>query len=225
MIYCSAHNFLFLRIPKNASTSLATFFIKSYCGPDDIYTAVGDSGIKTQNIRPQVIEKYKTGYRFIHLTLQEILDNQILTYEELHQKKIIGVLRDPFDRQLSLYFFLMRNNKSGVSPANFREMFSRGFCAGDPNNTIFQSDYLELNNITAGEYWLYENLDAHLSRFIYDNMPKKVITLPHYKAHLRKNLDRDRLIDEYYDIKTKQAVANYFRRDIELYETLKNELH
>ena len=218
MVICKKHKFVFIRIPKNASTSLATFFIRSYCDKDDIYTAVGDANIHSRNVSQNLINKYRYKYRFIHLSLQELVDNDVIDEPFLRDKKVIGCIREPLDRQLSLYFFLRRGNKT--SPEDFREMFSRGYCAGDPSNEIPQSEYTTLNGIDYGEHWLYDNLKDHLNDFIKDH--QSVVRLQNYKSSLRNRMDKEKLIDEYYDQKTLDAVKRYYEKDFELYEELKN---
>lgn len=222
MVICEKHNFIFLRIPKNASTSLATFFIKGYTDKHDIYTGVGDAGIKSKNVPEKVLNKYREGYRFIHLTLQELVDNNLVSEEKLQDKRCIGVIREPLDRQLSLYFFKRRSRPGSASPAEFREMFSRGFCAGDTNNQFLQTDYLTVNGQNYGEYWLYDDLTSRLNMFIKETPPDRLIDLPTYKSKMRKTLDKEELIEQYYDQKTLDAVKKYYEKDFELYGQLKN---
>lgn len=221
MVICKERKFIFLRVPKNASTSLATFFVQGYCDSNDIYTGIGDSKITRQNIPDAVHSKYRQGYRIIHLTLNEILHNNLLDESFARQCKIFGVLRDPFDRQLSLYFFKNRR-RGNVSPKGFRQMFRNGYCNGDLNNQILQSDYLKIGDQSVGEWWLYDTLNQHLAEFQQQYPPTTNVDLPQYKSSFRKSVDKQALIDEYYDDETRQAVAEYYANDIDLYQRLKN---
>lgn len=221
MVYIHDKKLIFIRIPKNASTSLATFFIRGYAGNRDTYTGVGDSSIKTNNIDPKTVAKYRKGYRFIHLTLQELVDEEIIPKEAIENSKVIGCIREPLDRQLSLYFFKRRNSIDRISPEDFRHMFANGYCNDDNNNEILQSDYLKYNGNDYGEYWLYDDLDTHVNQFVQEYPPRKSTNLPRYKSKLREGLDKEKMIKEYYDDKTRDAVMSYFEKDFELYESLK----
>ena len=108
MVVSHSNNFIFLRVPKNASSSLAEFFVRNCCDSSDQYTAVNDCGILNQNIPSQVLSIYRHQSRFIHLTLDELVSNDIVTLDKAKSMTKIMVLRNPFDRQLSLYFFLCK---------------------------------------------------------------------------------------------------------------------
>lgn len=221
MVICKSQRFIFLRVPKNASTSLATFFIRGYCDSDDIYTGVGDSGINRNNISENIYDKYRKHHRMIHLTLNEIIQNKIVDEKFVRSCKMIGVLREPLDRQLSLYFFKTRGNQVSQCPDDFRRMFRNGCCDDDLNNEILQSDYLKIGDQSVGEWWLYEDLNERLAEFQTEYQPKTNVELPTYKSSFRKNVDKQKLIDEYYDDETREAVLTYYNADAKLYERLK----
>lgn len=219
MVICDSHGFIFIRVPKNASTSLATFFVKNYCGAHDKYTSIGDSGIRTQNISPKIQQKYRHQYRFIHLTLNEIISEGVITMDKARKKRIIGVIRDPLDRQLSLYFFINRNRRRDATPEDFRETFKAGYHPTDISNRIPQLDYLKIDDEPVGEWWMYDHLDEHINRFT----EEMGVTIKHpmqmYKGQFRPKGD---LIDEYYDKQTRDAVMNYYAEDYELMEKLRD---
>lgn len=224
MVICHSSRFVYIRIPKNASTSLATFFIRGYCGADDAYTQVNDSGIASRNFPQHVYQKYRDGHRFIHLTLNDLLESKLITEDQARSYKVVGCVREPFDRQLSLYFFRRKiAGNAAASPEHFRECFVNGYHEKDLNNRIRQCEYLTIGDETVGEYWLYENLNNHLAAFSEDRKPKQNVALPTYKSRQRTSLDKERLIDEYYDQATKDAVLRYYEKDFELYESLKQK--
>ena len=222
MVISDTHRFIFLRVPKNASTSLATFFVMNYCSSrDDVYTGIGDSRIQSKNIPQNVLNKYRQDYRFIHMTLNEILQNNLVSESYARKCKTIGVLRDPFDRQLSLYFFKKRR-RGDPSPDEFRKMFRNGYCEDDSNNRILQSQYLKIGDQSVGEWWLYEDLNQHLAEFQREHSTGVAIDLPHYKSSFRKTFDKQKQIEYYYDDKTRNAVLDYFGDDVDLYQRLKS---
>lgn len=216
MVISDIHPFMFIRIPKNASTSLATFFIQNYCGQKAINTGIGDSRIKSSNVPSAVIEKYKTQYRIIHLTLNEIIQEGLITEDDARNRKVIGILRNPLERQLSLFFFKHRSNKSNATPQKFKQDMQHGFMENDGSNRILQTDYLKIRNENVGEFWKYDNLDEHISQFVDEHHHKPAHPLKSFKSSFKPK--RTNLINEYYDAITRRAVETYFAKDFEALE-------
>lgn len=222
MVISHSHNFIFLRVPKNASTSLATFFVKNMCDENDQYTVIGDSMTKSHKIPDRVNRKYAKQYRMIHLTLQEIMDECVITPEQLEGKTVISLVRHPLERQLSLYFFKKRGPDR--SPAEFREWNKNGFIESDGSNHILQSDYPVYNGKNYGTFWLYDDLQSQLDSFVAERAPEINTTLPTYKSQFKpKKSNTVDLVEEYYDDRTRRVVLEYFAKDVELYERLKGE--
>lgn len=216
MVICDSHNFTFLRIPKNASSSLAEFFVRNCCGPNDKYTEVNDCGIKSHNVPRELIQKYRFKYRFIHLTLQELIDNNIINRADALQKQNIGVLRNPLDRQLSLYFFLKR--KRNLSVQEFRDLFKNGAHASDPSNVILQTDYVSVDGKDVADWWVYENINQKLDEFVTSKNININKGLGNYKGQYKPK--DPSLIEQYYDQKTLDAVKRYYEKDFEKYYEL-----
>ena len=168
---------------------------------------------------------FKADYAFIHAPLYSIVKYGIVTREELEEKQVIGVIRDPLIRCLSMYFFLAKVGKGAhrPNPAYFREVFAKGWHREVPNNQVLQSDYflIEPKGKMAPNtlIWNYDNLDQELQKFTKDNNIQVTEDLPTFKTGIRPQNDEE-LIEEYYDQKTKDAVLKYWQRDFELLETL-----
>lgn len=213
MVISEKYKFVFLRIPKNASTSMATWLVKNCCDENDRYTKIGDSGIKTTNISNDVIEKHKSQHHFIHMTLQELVDDGVLRREELKEKEVFGVIRNPYHRQLSLFFFLPGEK----TLQRFREVFKDGYHCNDVSNKILQTDYLRLDGNIIGKSWNYSNIDQCRENFkinknIVENHP-----MMKYKSN-KKPKDMSSLAEEFYDQDTRNAVYNYYKEDFKLLE-------
>jgi len=223
LVICKSHNFIFLRIPKNASTSLAAFFINNCCDKNDIYTYVGNARIGTQNVDSDVVSKYKKDHRIIHLTVNEIVNNGIVSPEFVRESDVIGVIRNPLERQLSLFFFLSKEfNLNNTSVSEFRRQFKYGKHISDPSNAITQSDYLKLGDNMIGRFWLYDNIDEELKSFLFDKNIKVREPLKRYKSNYRERRDSS-LIDEYYDDLTREAVEQYYAEDFKIYRHMIGE--
>jgi hypothetical protein len=211
MVICDKHNFIFLRIPKNASSSLADFFVRNFCDQNDIWTEVNDCGIRDNNVNPELIRKYRHQYRFIHLMLQELVDNNVVTPTTLADKEIISVLRNPHRRQLSLYFFLKRGQRK--SPEEFRHIFRDGYHETDTSNRILQTDYPKLKGVDKGTWWIYNRLNEHLQEFCSSKGMTGKLELKQYKNGYTPK--QQEIFEQYYDQKTLDAVKKYYEKDFD----------
>lgn len=220
MVVSHSNNFIFLRVPKNASSSLAEYFVRNFCDFNDQYTAVNDCAINNYNVPAALIAKYRHQSRFIHLTLQELIDNDIVTEEKARNMKKIIVMRDPLHRQLSLYFFLCKMKRSKPNVLHFREVFKGGKHESDTNNAILQLDYVKICGQLRGdiEIWPYHDLDYQIENFSKDHDIKHRIK--NHKSNVRPNQQIQDLVSEYYDDATIRAVREYYREDVEALELL-----
>lgn len=212
-MYSHAQKLLFVRIPKNASTSLATFFIEN-CKPhdDDVHMAIIDSKIPMKNVPPEVIKKFSLNHEFIHLTLQQIVDNGVVSRNLVMDTDVYGVLRNPLERQVSLFLFLTRNNRPARTVDGFRDTFKDGCHPTDPSNRKLQTDFLTLDGVPMGKFLLYEKLTDHLDCIIKEKKIKIKKPLAKFKSQFRKR-PMEELIDEYYDDATRDAVVSYYEAD------------
>ena len=213
MVVSHSNNFIFLRVPKNASSSLAEYFVRNKCNKEtDMWTMVNDCGIRENKVPKDLVRKYAHQYRHIHLTLQELVDNALITPSEASDMTKIVVMRNPLHRQLSLFFFLCRNKKKDNSVSEFRKVFAAGKHESDTNNVFTQTEYAKLDGKIAPnvEFWKYEDIGNKIT--------DKLST---YKSNTRPKKDIDELVAEYYDDATRQAVLDYYAEDMKIYESLK----
>lgn len=107
MIVCRKRNFVFLRIPKTASSSIAYHLIKhipkdeidEFSGIDFLTKELGYNFETDNNGRILSHEKESLGKA--HITINQILKNNLLTEEDFNQLNFYVVVRDPVDRFLS----------------------------------------------------------------------------------------------------------------------------
>lgn len=206
------HKIIFIHIPKCAGSSIES--ILDIKGVNDFYT-------KGMNYyREQIIPKDKFSLddykiclsknmqHYTFLELSKILDNEILkTY------KIITVVRNPFDRLVSEYNFIM-NSKLKDKPT-FKELILYKLNL-DPltRNTCFdghletQTSYLinEQNNFNnINKIYKFENLQECLKEI---NQMTGNNSYPHLLSSLRT-----KPFMEYYDDQLKQIVYNFYKQD------------
>jgi len=204
MVISHSNKFIFVRTPKNASTSIAAWLVNNYCDKNDIYTHIGDARIGNNNVPQKVIDKYRKQYQFIHLTPRQIIQEGIIDKETFLSYKLYGVLRNPLERVVSLYCFKHKNNDI----KNFRSVVKEhGHIPGDINNARSQYEYFTVDGVLVANIWLYDNLSKHLTEFAGTH-----VNIPKFKTQFRKTP-----WEEFYDDATRNAVIKYFRDDYELY--------
>ena len=89
------YKFLFLRTPKTASSSLSDFFIRNVDDPNAIYTEVEDSKLPG-TLNEAIVGKYRP-YAFYHFTLNQLIDENIITEQQAREYDVFALLRNPVD--------------------------------------------------------------------------------------------------------------------------------
>lgn len=225
MVVSFTNNFIFLRVPKNASTTVSAHFIQNGCNPRfDTWTRIHEINAKDVNVPPAVFENHNHDWHYVHLSLNEIIKCGVVTEEQAREMDVINIIREPFERQLSLFFFRYKESNPTVGSKTldeevikkfFRKCFKDGYHYTDGSNKLRQYDYGTIGDEHVAECWLYENIDEHMREFC---SRKKIPFFPldTFKSSERKEYDMS-----YYDDATYEAVANYYAKDIELYNKLK----
>ena len=216
------YKLIFLRSPKTASSSLSEFFIRNIPDPRAVYTPVEDSNIKG-TLSQDIINRYKTNFKFYHFTLQDIIDNNIITKEQALLYRSICVIRDPVDRQKSFYYFYKKWKQPGsrASIEQYNAWTPRGHFLGEPNSGILQSSFLKIDNKIAGEYWLYQNFHNDLSQLMRELNLSVTHMLPQHKTDFRKNRDNEIKFNEF----ATDNLNKFFGSDVELYNELLEETY
>lgn len=212
------YKFLFLRTPKTASSSLSDFFIRNIDDPNAIYTEVEDSNLPG-TLDENIVSKYRP-YAFYHFTLDQLLDEGVLTEEQAKEYTCFALLRNPIDRAKSFYYFY-KKFKAPHRPASLDEYKAwthYGVFRGEPNSGIVQTHLLKLGDEQLGRYWLYEDLEQELFDFLFERKIEVKYPLPRHKTDSRKSRKDEIEFDE----ESLRHLRNHFREDFEMYEKLKN---
>lgn len=211
------HKFLFLRTPKTASSSLSDFFIRNIQDDEAIYTEVEDSNLPG-TLDEAIVSKYRP-YAFYHFTLNQLIDEGVLTKEQALEYDIFALLRNPVDRAKSFYYFYRKWKAHGTDPSveQYRDWTVNGVFKGEPNSGIVQSSLLKLGNKRVGRFWLYENLEKELSNFMFNRRLRIDHPLPRHKTDSRA-VKTNEIEFEQKDIDEMKIT---FAEDFKLYEELK----
>lgn len=232
------YKFIFLRIPKTASTSLSEFFVKNIDDPDAIYTEVDDAKIhgtlseeKLTEIRG-VHENYHP-FKHLHLNLQQLVQYGIITEEQVKEYRSFAVLRDPIERQKSFYYFFKRWDKDlkskPYSLEEYKYMAPQGWfdadkATGEDNSKLLQSDFLKYDGHIQGEYWLYENLAETLKSFMDEIGVDIKVPLQNHKSQYR--IDKiDKASSITFDYEALGPIKDYFEKDLNLYTVIKRKYY
>ena len=212
------YKLIFLRSPKTASSSLSEFFIKNIPDPSAIYTPVEDSNIRG-NLDGNIIKKYKKDFKYYHLTIEDLIKENIITEHQARTYKVISVLRDPVDRQKSFLYFYAKWKARGkpVDLALYKRLAPNGTFRDEPNSSLVQANFSKLGNEYIGEYWLYENINKRISNLMQELSLVITYPLPNHKSDFRKNKSNEIVFDSY----CLEQLKTVFKKDFELYNELK----
>jgi hypothetical protein len=185
-----------------------------------IYTPVEDSKLEG-TVHPLIINKYRNNFKYYHFTLEDLIKEKLITVEQAKTYRIISVLRNPIDRQKSFYYFYKKwkNRNNPFTVQDYKSLAPNGYFKGEPNSAIRQTDFGKLGDEYIGEYWLYENLDAHINKLMKDLELEIVHPLPTHKSNFRKNRKNEFAFDE----EAMEQMKFVFEKDFELYNELKEK--
>lgn len=214
------YKLIFLRTPKTASSSLSEWFIKNIPDSQAIYTPVEDSKIPG-TLDPHLINKYKLNFKYYHFTIKDLVRENIITEQQAKTYRVISVLREPIDRQKSMFYFYSKWKARGkpLDLKMYKALAPNGQFLGEPNSAIKQTDLLKLGNELIGEFWLYENIEKHLAELVKSLNIEVKNTLPKHKTTFRKNRDNEIVFDDY----CLEQLKNVFKKDFEVYNELKEK--
>ena len=222
MVLSFTNNYLFPRIPKNASTTVAAHFIENaFDSRRDVCTRIPEfDNSKNINFPTEVYHKHIQDWHYVHLTPQEIIDGGIVTADQVRSMNLINIIRDPFERQISLFLWIASTMSGSKDPDTLKKFFRKkimnGYYKGDGSNMIRQYDYGTVEGEHIAECWLFEEFPQRLRTFCLDR------NIPYWTLSHEKSLNIKQHDMSYYDDATYEAVATYFAKDIELYNKLKN---
>ena len=221
MIYLKRHRFLYIEVPKAGSTSLSHFFINNACNDDDVYSGDWSSGADQTCHNIELIH-CKVG----HKDLNYIIDHNILSEQEVRASRVVGIIREPFERLLSCFFAKIKQRELRVLPT--KEEFKRNLIEGDGRIIARrewlrkqQADFMQINGENIGEWILFERLDNFIKDVIIDYDIK--VTNPFEHRNKGLSVDYRKLIDTWYDNELLDLVHKNNQDDFEIYERTKNE--
>ncbi|MEX2475461.1 sulfotransferase family 2 domain-containing protein [Marinobacter sp.] len=200
MIVCHKYKFIFLKTSKTAGSSIE-MALSRFCGPDDIITPLSEEEdalrVKQGGVAPQNYLEYPFRYKPSQLW-KFISRGKSLRrfYNHIPARKLkrrLGkdiwdsyykfcVVRDPWDRTISQYYWRLRNEDQPMSIDKFLDsrhidsLIRKGI-------GVYTID----GKIVVDKICRYENLEQHLEEVRNELGLPEPISLPQAKATFRKD--------------------------------------
>jgi len=186
----------FLRIPKNASTSLYAFF--------GLANTIRNEYLDANN------NKYLNIFESSHCTLEEAKE---LLGDCIALLPLLAVVRNPYDRMVSMFFFAKKHDLGqlyDISLESF-DSFVDGFYRESKHPDFFHSrpqcDYIKGNDSVT--VCRFENLKDDIYKFITDNdLPFNADDLQKLNGTVHNNYK------SYYTDKSKETVEKMWQDDL-----------
>jgi len=198
MIISHKHKFIFIRVPKTASTSIQLALGK-ICGPGDIVSA-----FREPNIAPDHHPRNDEGY-VPHTAARKI--KRKITPEIWNRYFKFAFERNPFDKMVSQYHMKISKGYD----KSFKEFCLE--CAGGVRSFRKGIElYSKGGKIVVDFIGKYENLNEDFN-FVCEKLNLPKLELTRERARPRKEKD----YRKYYDDETRKIVEERFSREIKLF--------
>ena len=227
MIISHSHRFILLKTQKTGGTSVE-LALSEICGADDVVTylsaedmALGrGSGARNLEIpdayvsmRSRVLaqfgrKKSRAGLAYYeHMNAASVRKSMDPTEFDAYTK--VSIVRNPWDREVSLYFWVTRNNPT---PPDFDKFVRRR--VRRPERKTFEM--YSIDGAPVCDIMLrYETLEADFRAFVDTLMVPRVPNLPRAKGEHRKPTARD--YRQFYTDETIEIVRARNAREIDLF--------
>ncbi len=228
MIISHQHQFIFLKTQKTAGTSVE-LALSNLCGSSDVITPVWEEDRGTGAFKePQNYEipkqfqprlgsfyhllgfskKNWAGLRYYeHISATDLRARMDPDIFDSYKK--VTIVRNAWDREVSLYYWVTRNFKNAPTFHDFACRYD-----SNPDRKTFQIYSID-GHVVADTILRFESLAAHYAAFVSSLGIADVTSLPNAKGSFRKVGSQD--YRSLYDKRSIEAVRNRQRREIEYF--------
>lgn len=209
MIISHKYGFILLRPRKTGGTSLEAM-ISPYLGQYDVF-----SGLKEEIDLPDTVKNHKNGEQYVsgHQSINDV--RVVLPLDLLNSYNKISMIRNPWDRLVSMYFFRNEIFEKDYNICNFNHFISSDIWKDGKFKIHTVDEFLSLDNkIYCDMFIRYENYDNDVDSFF------KLYNIPIQKNKLRlKSNYRPNSLNyrDLYDNISKDIVEEYFQSDIKMF--------
>jgi len=220
MIVSHEHRFIFIKTAKTAGSSIEEA-LKPLCGPDDIIART----LRSSKHPPAGSDNFRRGLGKLGIPVPAGIARHMPQlagfYPHMparHVRTLIGpeiwdsyfkftVERNPWDRQISLYYYRYHKRKNAPS---FEETLSPWFSTFHASRMRNWYGYTVDDRIIVDRIIRFENLDNDFNE-ISRQLGLGDLSLPHANSGPRRERAHYR---DYYTPRTRDTVANWYAREI-----------
>lgn len=185
------YQYIFIHIPKTAGNSIANFLI-NYC---DNKIIIKDSNYGPDDGIQIICEKNKKNIKHVKLSYyNKLYGDLILNYFKFM------IVRNPYDRIMSYYFWTKGNNDITFNKTEFINFIK--------TTPLTRFQYIYYDKTIKIIY--YENMINELNNIeLFKNLNLDFINLP----NINLNKNKTSSYDKFYDTELRDLVYNVFEKD------------
>ncbi len=212
MIISHKYKFIFLRTEKTAGTSLTAALEKMIDPGDMVADMSRPAWAKYSPVHHGALKRNLPQLFGLHAHATAAQAKSVIGAARFNSYFKFAVERNPWDRQVSLYF--QRKNKAGAGDdADFdRDMKSLLFRSTEYVRLNNWSIYTINNEIVADEIIRYENLAGGLEKVFASVGLPDAPDMPKLRSGFRDDKKNYR---QHYSDKTRDMIARWYRREID----------
>jgi hypothetical protein len=229
MLISHQHKFIFTKTKKTASTTVSDFFTRycvesSYTSTDSVDEQVNELGV----VGRRVLGKYTSKHKFdVNTTPRKI--RMFLGSETFDDYVKFTVIRNPFDRAISIFYFVknIENNLRYIIDPRWRfkfeisendsdiDLFKRWVTRyeNSPQNYLTDRKMYTIDNEMCMDYLIrFENLEEGI-RKVCDRVSIQFVPeyIQKFKSHYRKRIH----YTEFYSDREIQIMTNVLKYELE----------
>jgi hypothetical protein len=231
MIVSHKHKLIFLKTKKTAGTAIEAA-LSELCGPDDIITPYrGESeqdrkGLAPQNYRiDHQLKPTRSLWRRIMRRPERYYHHTVGFYEHMPAETVRAYVgeevwasyykfafdRNPWDRQVSWYFYKTKSKRKRPSFERFMSSRRRAFVN---NHDVYRLDDAPDAGLAVDFLGRYENLQDDLNKALENAGVEQHIEVP--KVNVTPNKDDARDYRSYYSEEMREMIAAWYAPEIKL---------
>ena len=211
MIIIPCKKFVFLRVPRTASTSLSHFIGQNVSHFEDMkHTPVyyadyyTDKSISLGDVNS------------VHDNLDQIVHKGLLTFDEAINFRVFAVMRDPVQRFISTSCLLNNNKEADINQIVELQLEQLADPLKKKNGNFRpQTHWIKFNNKQISDIFCYENLNSIIKEmWSYLNIQESSELI--YKHRVNERKDKISVLDSFLANKIKSM----YNDDVEIHQKL-----
>ena len=228
MIICHRHKFIFLKTEKTAGTAIEAA-LSELCGPEDVITpfreeSEGDrKGRDPQNYRiDHPLKPHRPLWRKLLMRPERYYHPSVGYYEHMPAWRVrayvgdeiwrdyfkFAFVRNPWDRQISQYLYKTKSRTPRPSLDRFMARKKRAYV------TSYEIYMIE-GEVTVDYVGRYQSLDEDFKTALARAGVETKLEIP--RSNVTPGRDRDLAYQSYYTPRTRDLVADWYAREIDLF--------